>query len=289
MSQEKTVQKSLPGETQINGGIRSSSPFVKWVGGKRFLVNQLRQNLPEQFNTYYEPFVGGGALFFEIHEELESAVLSDKNLELIITYQAIKKNPEELIDLLKRHQRNHSKIYYYKIRKQHDLKDKIEVAARFIYLNKTCYNGLFRVNKKGHFNVPIGKYKNPNIVGEDNILACSEALQCAKIEYREFDTITPNEKDLVYFDPPYHPTDEISFTTYTKLDFTERDQERLKDFAVRLQKNGVYVLLSNSNTRFIQELYSMKPFTRLTVHVPRFVNCKADKRDPVEEALIRGY
>lgn len=297
MNEENTVQKPLNVEKENNLATRSPCPFVKWVGGKRFLLSQLCQNLPEQYNDYYEPFVGGGALFFALHKQVNRAFLSDKNLELVITYNVVKRNPLELLEQLKEYQRNHSKEYYYQIRaqhyyetsQQHNYKDPIEIAAKFIYLNKTCYNGLFRVNKKGHFNVPVGTYKNPNIIQEENILACSEALQCAKIEYREFDTITPNEKDFVYFDPPYHPTDEISFTTYTKLDFTERDQERLRDFAVQLQKKGINVLLSNSNTRFIRGLYSPKPFTITTVHAPRFVNCKADRRNPVEEALIRGY
>lgn len=289
MSEEVTVQKSLDGKRKYTFGNRSPCPFVKWAGGKRCIINELCENLPEDFNDYYEPFVGGGALFFEIHKQLDRAYLSDSNFELVITYRMIQKNPEELIDLLKVHQRNHSKDYYYQIRDHLNPEEPVEIAARFIYLNKTCYNGLYRVNKKGRFNVPLGRYKNPNVVQEENILACSKALTCAKIVGKEFDTIKPKENDFVYFDPPYHPTDEISFTKYTKLDFTEKDQERLRDFAIRLQKKGVYVLLSNSNTRFIRELYSVKPFTTLTVHAPRYVNCKADKRNPVEEALIRSY
>jgi DNA adenine methylase len=292
MNKTNTIQGSLNEGSQNNVGNRSPCPFVKWAGGKRCIINQLRENLPEDFNDYYEPFVGGGALFFEIHKQLDRAYLSDTNFDLIITYRMIQKKPEELIELLKVHQKNHSKDYYYQIRDLRDQKEPIEIASRFIYLNKTCYNGVSRDNNKGHFTVPLGRYTTPNIDQADNILACSEALSCAELVCTEFDTIKPNRNDFVYFDPPYHPTDEASFTSftkYTKLDFTEKDQGRLRDFAVRLQKAGVLVLLSNSNALFIRDLYNVKPFITLTVHAPRFVNCKADRRDPVEEALIRSY
>jgi DNA adenine methylase len=179
-----------------------TAPFVKWVGGKRSLLKDLISHLPEKFDTYYEPFVGGGALFFTIHNQLKNAFLSDINLDLIITYKAIQKDPQKLIEILNKHSVNHSKDYYYKIRDSHNLCNPLEVAARLIYLNRTCYNGLYRVNRAGHFNVPMGSYKNPSIINEKNILTCSEALKNVKIEMKAFDSIRPKAGDLVYFDPP---------------------------------------------------------------------------------------
>lgn len=266
-----------------------ASPFVKWAGGKRSIIDELATSVPDVFRDYYEPFVGGGALFFHLHEQLSRAYLSDINLDLIFAYAVIKKNPQELIDLLKVHKQKHNDDYYYKIRKQHNLDDAIKVAARFLYLNKTCYNGLYRVNKKGEFNVPVGRYKNPNIVQEDNTWFCHDALQKATIEYREYGTIKPKAGDFVYFDPPYHPVNGGSFTSYTKLDFTENDQTKLRDFALKLHEQGIKVMLSNSNTPFIQDLYKKAPFAVRIVHAPRYVNCKPSGRDNVEEVLITTY
>jgi len=269
--------------------VGKAKPFVKWVGGKRSLINELNDNLPSDFGNYYEPFVGGGALFFALEETLSGSFISDRNLDLIITYNVIKKDPHKLIELLKIHDEKHGKEYYYKVRGKHELQNPIEIAARLIYLNRTCYNGLYRVNKSGHFNVPIGRYKNPNIIQESNILACHKALKSTSIEYRQFDQITPEKGDFVYFDPPYHPTDEASFTTYTKSNFTETDQVRLRDFALKLHKNGVKVMLSNSNTKFINNLYGDKAFKINIVKAPRFINCKSNKRNAVEEVLIVSY
>lgn len=263
------------------------SPFVKWVGGKRSIIQQLVCRLPKEFNDYYEPMVGGGALFYEISDRIHKAVLSDINLKLVLTYQVVKEDPDKLIAKLKEHEKNHCEEYYYKIRKQHDLKDPVEIAARFIYLNKTCYNGLYRVNKSGEFNVPMGTYKNPTINQEKNIMACSKVLQRAKILYGGFDQITPTTGDFVYFDPPYHPTSDISFTSYNKEGFSEKDQERLRDFYVSLGKRGVYCMLSNSNTPFIRELY--KKYKIDIVEAPRMVNCKSNKRNNVEELVIINY
>ncbi len=265
------------------------APFVKWAGGKRCLLKELKTHLPVKFNEYYEPFVGGGALFFAIRNQLSKGYLSDSNFELILTYKAIQKEPEKLISLLKKHKENHSNDYYYKIRAKHILSNPLEVAARLIYLNRTCYNGLYRVNRQGHFNVPIGSYKNPTIVNEENIFRCHDVLKDIKIEMRSFDTIHPRVGDLVYFDPPYHPTDEISFTSYTKLDFTEKDQVILRDLTLMLHKKGVKVILSNSHTPFILDLYKSSIFHTHIVTAPRFVNCKKDKRNPVEEVIITNY
>lgn len=267
----------------------TASPFVKWAGGKRSIIDELAENIPQEFRNYYEPFVGGGALFFHLHEKLSKAYLSDINLDLIMAYAVIKKNPKELIDLLKVHKQKHNDDYYYKVRKQHNLDDAIKIAARFLYLNKTCYNGLYRVNKKGEFNVPVGRYTNPNIVQEENIFLCNNALQKATVEYREYNSIRPKAGDFVYCDPPYHPVNGSSFTSYTKLDFSENDQAQLRDFALELHSKGVNVMLSNSNTPFIQDLYKKVPFTVRIVHAPRYVNCKPGGRDNVEEVLITTY
>lgn len=266
-----------------------ATPFLKWVGGKRGIISELTNRLPDTYNNYYEAFVGGGALFFEIAATLKKAYLSDTNLDLVITYSVIKKDPHKLIELLKKHQKNHSDDYYYKVRARHNLDDPIEIAARMIYLNKTCFNGLFRVNKKGEFNVPIGKYTNPGICQEENILACSKALKAVSIEYKDFTKTEPQAGDFIYFDPPYHPTDETSFTAYSGAGFTEKDQSDLAEFCTALHKKGVYVMISNSNTKFIRDLYKSNIFRIGIVNAPRLVNCKPNGRNSVEEVLITNY
>nr|WP_320160897.1 DNA adenine methylase [uncultured Methanoregula sp.] len=281
------IEDEVGDEGTTNGN--QPAPFVKWVGGKRCLIKELKSHLPEKIGTYYEPFVGGGALFFSLSKDLKNANLSDSNLDLMITYRAIQKEPDKLIALLKKHKQNHSKEYYYNTRKRHDIKNPLDLAARLIYLNRTCYNGLFRVNKSGEFNVPMGTYKNPTIVNEENIWACHEALKNVKIERRPFETIRPKSGDFVYFDPPYHPTDDISFTSYTHSDFTEKDQVILRDFAVQLHKKGVKIMLSNSHTPFIRDIFKSSIFNIHIVTAPRFVNCKKDKRNPVEEVVITNY
>lgn len=274
-------------EEATNG--KKACPFVKWVGGKRSIVSELVKRMPKDFNDYYEAFVGGGALFFETVETINKAYLSDKNLDLILCYAVIKKNPSKLIELLKKHKQKHNEEYYYKIRFQHELQDPIEIAARFIYLNKTCYNGLYRVNKKGEFNVPVGKYANPNIMDEENLNKCTAVLQKADIKHKDFTDIEAKKGDFVYFDPPYHPTTETSFTNYTHSDFTEKDQERLRDFIEVLHKRGVFVMLSNSDTQYIKELYKKSYFNIDIIEAPRYVNCKPTKRNVVKEVLITNY
>jgi DNA adenine methylase len=265
-------------------------PFIKWAGGKRHLAEELIKRLPTDFSNYYESFVGGAALFFSILEQAKKTMLSDSNLELVIAYNVIKKEPEKLIQQLEEHTKNHNESYYYRVRNQHQLQNPIEVAARFIYLNKTCYNGLYRVNKKGEFNVPVGRYSNPTIYDKSNIMAVHKALRIASIEYRDFETINPEANDFVYCDPPYHPVSQTaSFTGYTKSDFTEADQTRLRDFAVKLHKEGVFVMVSNSDTPFIRDLYSESCFNITVVQAPRFVNCKPANRGLINELLITNY
>lgn len=265
-------------------------PFVKWVGGKRALMGELRARVPSTFGAYFEPFVGGGALYFEFASQIAQATLVDSNLELALTYQVIRKEPRDLIARLRREAARHSEDHYYRVRERAP-RDPIGTAVRFLYLNKTCFNGLYRVNKSGKFNAPLGRYANPAIVCEDNILACSAALQNAKVLHGDFEAIRPlvQRGDFVYFDPPYHPTSDDSFTAYTANNFTEKDQVRLRDFAVELGRLGVRVMLSNSRTRLIEDLYRRATFTKHVVSAPRFVNCKPGKRGRVEELLITNY
>ncbi|MDO8555954.1 MAG: Dam family site-specific DNA-(adenine-N6)-methyltransferase, partial [Nanoarchaeota archaeon] len=200
-----------------------------------------------------------------------------------------KKEPKKLLTSLKNHEKNHAEKHYYETRSQKELEDPIAVASRFIYLNKTCYNGLYRTNSKGEFNVPMGSYTNPTIADVQNIFACNRVLQKATVNYQDFTKIKPKAGDFVYFDPPYHPTDEVSFTKYTKSDFTEKDQTRLRDFALQLHKQGVFVMISNSDTAFIRDIYKHKAFKIDVVDAPRTVNCKAEKRKPIKELLITNY
>ena len=269
--------------------VERAKPFVKWAGGKRSVVEELVARFPATFESYWEPFVGGGALFFRIHDEVEEAHLSDSNLELMIAFEVVRSSPAELTAGLERHARRHCKEYYYRVRGRHGLKDPVELAARLIYLNKTCYNGLYRVNGKGKFNVPIGSYENPNIVVEGNVYLCSSALQRASIKWREFDAIEPSFGDLVYFDPPYHPVNSTSFTKYTKLAFGDRDQKRLRDFALELHSQGVHVMLSNSDTPLVRELYRDEMWSIDSIRVPRNVNSKGDGRGAVDELVITNY
>jgi len=227
-------------------------PFVKWVGGKRQLLRQFRElglYPPEDFNpitnTYYEPFVGGGAVFFDLLPK--NAELSDLNNELVTTYNVIKNNVDELIKTLQKH--IYDKEYYLEVRakKIEDLSD-IEVASRFIFLNRTGFNGLYRVNKSGQFNVPFGRYNNPVICDEDNLRRVSDALQDVTITHQDYKNVLKTAKsgDFIYLDPPYYPINATSsFTSYTAEGFLEKEQTELRDTFVKLHKKGCFVMLSN--------------------------------------------
>lgn len=260
---------------------KKATPFVKWVGGKRSILPEIKKHFPSNFNNYYEPFIGGGAIFFDLGHK--NSFISDLNLELITTYLVIKKDVVELINLLKKHKENHCEEYFYKIRSSQFLENPIEVAARFIYLNKTCYNGLYRVNKKNEFNAPFGRYKNPNIVDEDNLKLCHQYLKNADIKYQSYDAIKPKRDDLVYFDPPYHNT----FLGYNANTFDESKQIELRIFCDQLTKKNVKFILSNSDTDFIREQY--KSYKVFEITAPRFVNCKANNRMGGKELLILNY
>lgn len=281
-------QASLP-------DFHNAKPFVKWVGGKRSLLPELLARIPTEFENYYEPFVGGGALFFALKNERRrinlggggQAFLSDINFDLINTYQVIQRDPEPLIRRLEQHAANHSKDYYYHIRSQHQLEDRIEIAARFIYLNKTCYNGLWRVNSKGEFNVPMGRYENPAICQDKALRACHTALEGVDIRMRDYRKIDAKDGDFVYFDPPYRPLDSTSFTRYAKDDFGENEQVALRDLCLALHDRGALFMLSNSDSS--STLYESFDFKVEIVNAPRFVNSKADARGAVSELLITNY
>lgn len=266
-------------------------PFVKWVGGKSQLLKQFKALLPEKdlYNRYIEPFVGGGAVFFYL--EPKEAYISDLNGDLVNAYKVVKNHPEELIDILKKYQSKHSKEFYLKIRDEYNFKklNKVNKAAHLIYLNKTCFNGLYRVNKKGEFNVPYGQHKK-FIVNSDGILAASKRLKRAKIKHAGFESVLEYAKrgDFVYFDPPYYPLKTGSdFTTYTKESFLEKEQEVLARVFRKLDKLGCLLMLSNSDTKFIRNLYSEWHITR--VSAKRFINCNAEKRGDINEVVVRNY
>lgn len=268
------------------------SPFLKWAGGKGQLLDQYSNYFPEKFGRYFEPFIGGGAVFF--HLRPENALLSDSNQELINCYRQVRENPEELMELLETHKQRYQenpKEYFYKIREQvyENLSDP-EKAARTIFLNKTCYNGLYRLNSWGEFNVPIGKYKNPGIYDPENIRAASEALSAAELRVMDYTEIRNfvSAGDLVYLDPPYHPLNETSsFTGYTEASFSDEDQKKLALLYHDLDHMGCRVMLSNSNTKLINSLYSRYNIVKISAN--RAINSRADRRSAIHELLILNF
>ncbi|MDE0609361.1 MAG: DNA adenine methylase [Anaerolineaceae bacterium] len=267
-------------------GRARARPFVKWAGGKRALIPDIARLLPEHIGIYWEPFVGGGAVFFALDSRISTARLSDINAELVLTYQVIRKRPEELIERLACHAQQHPhKDYYYQVRKMTHSPDPVDVAARFIYLNKTCYNGLYRVNKKGQFNVPRGRYKNPLICDADGLRKASEVLGKATMHFVDFGRIEPGHQDFVYCDPPYDGT----FSGYASDGFGDDDQRRLRDVALKWHQAGAQVMISNADTGLIRGLYGAPPFHCHEVTAPRQINCKGNERDKAAELLITTY
>lgn len=272
-----------------------AKPFVKWVGGKRQLLSQFRDLYPKKFDSntsvYHEPFVGGGAVFFDLLPR--NAVLSDWNNELITTYQVIKNSVEDLIKEL--HSYPHYKEFFLALRAK-DVAglEPVEVAGRFIYLNRTCFNGLYRVNRSGRFNVPFGVYKNPKICDEENLRAVSVALRKVEILRSDYKGVLSRAKkgDFVYFDPPYYPVNRTSnFTSYTAEGFLEEEQIRLRDTFIELAKMGCFVMLSNSDTPFIRELYEgcFEGVRVYTVFAGRAINSNGLKRGKVSEVVVASY
>ncbi|MDR0878029.1 MAG: DNA adenine methylase [Treponema sp.] len=274
-------------------------PYLKWAGGKRQLLSEIKKQLPENIHeyTYYEPFIGAGAVFFALQPE--RAVINDFNAQLILTYTVIRENVEELISLLQEYKNKNDENYFYQIRnidrdaEKFSALTNVEKAARLIYLNKTCYNGLYRVNSQGLFNVPCGKYKNPAIFDEVNLRQISGYLNAGKIDILngDFEDAVKNagKNSFVYFDPPYHSPDKINFTGYQADGFGEAEQRRLRDLMIKLTNRGVKCLLSNSDTAYIRELYQYDFFDIVTVQAKRAINSDSAGRGSVNEVLIKNY
>ncbi len=262
-------------------------PFLKWVGGKRQLLPELLATKPKLFGTYHEPFVGGGALFFAMRPK--RAVLSDSNSRLVRTYRGVRDHVEEVIERLERYKPLHSKAFFYELRALPiDQRSDAEVAAWFIYLNKTAFNGLYRVNSKNQFNVPLGRYKNPCICDSENLRACSKALSSVEILLEDFSAVAgrAREGDFVYFDPPYVPLSATSlFVGYTAEGFGAEHQTKLRDVARVLKRKGVSVMLSNSAAGLVRELYGGS-FEIREVLASRAVNCQAKGRGKIHELII---
>ena len=270
-------------------------PFTKWTGGKRQLLPVIRELMPKTYNRYFEPFVGGGALFFDLAPK--DAVINDFNAELINCYQQIKDNPQELIEILKVHQEYNSKEYYLDLRsvdrdERIDIMSEVQRAARILYMLRVDFNGLYRVNSKNQFNVPYGRYKNPKIVDENLVSAISTYLNNNQIEIKKGDfekaVLDVQPGDFVYFDPPYIPLSETSaFTSYTHEGFSYDDQVRLRDTFKKLSDTGAYVMLSNSSSFLVEELY--QDFNIHYVEATRTNGAKSSSRGRISEIIVTNY
>ena len=268
-------------------------PILKWAGGKRQLLPVLIKNIPDKFNTYYEPFIGGAALLISLYSlnKIKESVISDTNKDLYNLYKTIKENPQQLIDELDNLEFKNNKDDYYKARELfNSITGSVTRSALLIYLNRHGYNGLYRVNSSNKFNVPFGKYNNPGMPSSGNIMALSELFQSCTIMNSDFELTVNNAKkgDFVYFDPPYMPLSKTSyFTGYTHSGFDEKDQERLAKSFQDLSDMGVYVMESNSSTDFIKELY--RDFNLLEVNARRNINSVGTKRNSIKELIITNY
>lgn len=285
---------------KFKGG-ENMRPFLKWAGGKRQLLPYIKEYINEDVladATFYEPFIGGGSLFF--HLEHGNSIINDFNEEIINCYKVIKKSPNKLIKQLKIHEQNHSKEYFYQIRSLDrngalEQMSDVEKAARTIYLNRTCYNGLYRVNRAGQFNTPMGRYVNPMICDEENILEISRFLKKNKIIIRccDFSKAVKDAKsgDWIYFDPPYD-YEESGFVSYVKEGFSHEDLKRLKVTCDELIAKGCQILLSNNDTQFVRDTFNSDNYeiiyTTKTIKANRNINSNVSKRKKVDEVLIYG-
>lgn len=268
-----------------------TTPILKWAGGKSRLIGELQSRMPTSFRRYFEPFIGGGALFFR--SAPEDAVLGDQNHDLVNVYRCVAWNVEAVIRKLVTLRREHSEERYYEVRDRWNgagrpLPD-IARAATFIYLNKTCYNGLWRVNSKGQFNVPIGRYTEPTIFNREQLHLASSLLQQAQLQSGGYAETVDEARagDFVYFDPPYQPVNKTSsFTSYTAGSFGEEQQRELADRVRWLDAHGVHVMVSNSDTPLIRKLYAGMRID--TVDCARAINSKAGKRGAVKEVIVTG-
>ncbi|MEH2247425.1 DNA adenine methylase [Nostoc sp.] len=268
----------------------SPRPFLKWAGGKSRLIQQYIPYFPKSYKNYYEPFLGGGAVFFYLQPT--TAILTDINTELINTYCCVRDNVEELISILKEHKNRHNKDYYYSVRNNYGGTN-IEKAARIIYLNKTCFNGLYRVNSQGKFNVPLGRYENPNICHEELLRVASIALSHAEIQQADFTEVlnhATSSDDFVFFDPPYHPINNTSyFTAYSPNSFSKKDQELLRDTCAELASRGVKVMVCNSDSEFIRKIYTDINFESYRIKAARSINSNIKNRGMISELLITSF
>lgn len=307
----KTVIKAYKSHRKATDKKQSkASPFIQWVGGKRQLMERYMEIFPKEFNDYYEPFLGGGSVFFHLHEiygDEKNYFLSDLNEELVISYNEIKNNPSGVKDLYNQMYERHNKEFYYDIRnidrtkisdRTYEFKydvcrtlPSVELAARFVYLNKTCFNAIYRVNKSKLFNVPIGTSLKKDFSVGNLFDLCSKSLKNITVNYNSYESIEGSVKkgDFVYLDPPYAPmTATANFTSYTKEGFDVADQKALKEFCDRLHKKGALFAVSNSNCGLISSLYS--EYNQHTFVVNRNLNSKKDKRkNATEEILITNF
>jgi DNA adenine methylase len=269
-------------------------PFLKWAGGKRQLLPELRKYISQDYGTYFEPFLGAGAVLFDLQPA--KALINDANPELINCYNTIKEHPQALLDLTREHQSRNCQEYYYEIRSRDrnsilESMSNIERAARIIYLNKTCYNGLFRVNRQGQFNVPYGNHKNPTIADDEIIWAISNYLNQAQIIITNNDFAdalqTADCGDFIYLDPPYDPVSDTSFTEYGMTGFDREQQCRLKNVCDDLTRRGCQVLISNSATDFINQLYGDQNLYAISeVQANRSINSVGSARGKIGEVII---
>ncbi|MDR0376849.1 MAG: DNA adenine methylase [Spirochaetaceae bacterium] len=274
-------------------------PFLKWAGGKRQLLPEIKKYIPKDINnyTYYEPFMGAGAVLFDLQPK--KAVINDFNTQLILTYTVIKENVEELIIVLKNYKNMNDEKYYYEIRNldrdstTFNTLTNTEKAARLIFLNKTCFNGLYRVNSQGLFNVPYGRYKNPAICEELVLRQISNYLNTNEIKIVNVDfeqaVLDAANNSFIYFDPPYHSQNKTNFTGYHADGFGEEEQERLRNVMIKMTRRGAKCLLSNSDTEYIRELYDYDRFEIIPVQAKRTINSDSAGRGNVNEVLIKNW
>ncbi|MDJ0581718.1 DNA adenine methylase [Crocosphaera sp.] len=317
---QQIKQLSILEDDNYKYGLKPS-PVLKWAGGKTQLLPEIKKQYPQKLKqgkirTYIEPFFGGGAVFFDIYSnfEIDKAYLFDKNSELIILYKVIQNDVDNLIKKLSILEEKYlsldsdnRKDFYYQVRDDYNTFDKktdannyrqewINRAAYTIFLNKTCFNGLYRVNKKGHFNVPMGSYKKPKILNKDNLIAVHEAFKIAEIKHTDFAEVLnyADEDTFIYYDPPYRPISETAnFNSYSSLEFNDDEQKRLRDFFVKTSKQGALQILSNSDPTnyiddpFFDELY--KDFNISRILASRMINSKGNKRGKIREILVNNY
>ncbi len=268
-------------------------PFLKWAGGKAQLIPEILKRIPEEFSAYHEPFLGGGAVFFALFRQgildNKPVYLSDNNPELINAFRVVRDEAEQLLKKLAKLRNKNNSHDYYRIRDQRP-RSPVNRAARLIYLNRTCYNGLYRVNSRGRFNVPFGRYKNPRIYDPENILAVSRALQEVNIHLEDFEKVLERASagDFVYFDPPYYPVSETAnFSSYTSSGFSQKDHERLAEVFEALVEKGVFVMESNSDTEFTRQTYRRWHLHR--VLAKRAINSNPSGRGAIAELIITSY